>query len=61
MISKFRNLGFGGPFSGGKHLFMIKGKLILHVGNPHNGDVSDPLLSKIIKQGGVSRKDWDKA
>jgi len=31
LIGKFRALGYSGPFSGGKHQFMIKGKK-----NPHS-------------------------
>jgi hypothetical protein len=40
LIQKFRILGFDGPYSGGRHLFMVKGALRVRVPNPHKGDIS---------------------
>lgn len=34
-IKKMRKLGFEGPFSGGKHLFMTRGDVDVMVPNPH--------------------------
>lgn len=34
LIKKLREFGFDGPYSGGKHLYMIKGNLRLTVPNP---------------------------
>jgi hypothetical protein len=34
-IKKFRSLGFSGPYSGGRHQFMMKGELKIRVPNPH--------------------------
>lgn len=59
MIQKFRRLGFGGPYSGGRHLFMIKGNLKIHIPNPHKGDISRYLIIEILKQAGISPKNWD--
>ena len=28
LVQRFRKLGFDGPYSGGRHLFMIKGELL---------------------------------
>ena len=53
-------LGFHGPYSGGRHMFMIRGSLKLRVPNPHQGDISKSLLSEILRQAGISVKDWDK-
>lgn len=36
LIRKFRALGFEGPYGGGKHPFMIKGKLKVRVSCPRN-------------------------
>jgi len=35
LIRYFTKLGFDGPFSGGKHQFMIKEKLTIRIPNPH--------------------------
>ena len=60
-MQKFRKLGFDGPYSGGRHLFMIKGELKVHIPNPHEGDISRHLLSEILRQAGIDSKDWRKA
>lgn len=60
-VQKFRNLGFDGPYSGGRHLFMVKGKLKVHIPNPHRGDISKYLISEILRQAGISSDEWDKA
>ncbi len=59
MVQKFRRLGFDGPYSGGRHLFMIKGKLKVHIPNPHKGDISKDLIVEILRQAEISPKDWD--
>ena len=50
--------GFSGPYSGGKHQFMIKGNIVLHIPNPHEGDIGPDLLSRILKQAQISREQW---
>jgi len=35
LIRKFKVLGYSGPFSGGRHQFMIKGSHKIHIPNPH--------------------------
>ena len=59
-IAFLRILGFEGPYSGGKHQFMIRGDLTLHVPNPHQGDIGRELLSRILKQAGISREQWER-
>jgi len=49
LVRKLRKLGFDGPYSGGKHLFMIKGNLTLTIPNPHRKDISVELLKRILK------------
>ncbi len=39
LIETLRQLGFTGPYSGGKHQFMVKSALRLRIPNPHQGDV----------------------
>ena len=59
LVRRFRELGFDGPYSGGRHLFMIKGKLKVHIPNPHGKDISTSLVNEILKQAGISKKEWD--
>jgi predicted RNA binding protein YcfA (HicA-like mRNA interferase family) len=61
LVSQLRRLGFAGPYSGGKHQFMVRGDCVLTIPNPHRGEIGVNLLSVILKQAGVSRKDWEKA
>jgi predicted RNA binding protein YcfA (HicA-like mRNA interferase family) len=59
LVRSLSRLGFTGPFSGGRHSFMIKGDLKLHIPNPHRGDISKELIREILRQAGISLKDWD--
>jgi predicted RNA binding protein YcfA (HicA-like mRNA interferase family) len=61
LVKKFRKLGFDGPYSGGRHLFMVKSDLKVRIPNPHEGDISRHLLSEILRQANVSPRDWNKA
>jgi predicted RNA binding protein YcfA (HicA-like mRNA interferase family) len=62
LIRKFKNLGFSGPYSGGRHQFMVKEEFKIRVPNPHQaGDISDTLLSEILRQAGISKDEWRKA
>jgi predicted RNA binding protein YcfA (HicA-like mRNA interferase family) len=59
LIRKFRALGYSGPFSGGKHQFMIKGSQKIRIPNPHVGDISASLVKEILRQAGISPQEWD--
>lgn len=58
LIHRLQGLGFSGPFSGGRHSYMSRGDLDVRVPNPHEGDISADLLLRILRQAGVSRKEW---
>ncbi|MFZ2205159.1 MAG: type II toxin-antitoxin system HicA family toxin [Minisyncoccia bacterium] len=60
LIQNLRRLDFVGPYSGGRHMFMTKGNLKLHIPNPHKGDISKGLLSEILRQAGVKSNEWSK-
>ncbi|MEK9180425.1 MAG: type II toxin-antitoxin system HicA family toxin [Patescibacteria group bacterium] len=60
LVRKFRQLGFDGPYSGGRHLFMVKDGIKVRVPNPHQGDISKHLISEILRQAGISTKEWEK-
>jgi len=62
LIRKFRALGYSGPFSGGKHQFMIKGRKKIRIPNPHGSrDIHISLVKEILRQAGISSDEWDKA
>ena len=58
LVKRLKDFGFEGPFSGGKHPFMIKGDLVLTLPNPHKQEISVDLLSRILKQARIKRDDW---
>jgi len=58
LISRLKEFGFDGPHSGGKHQYMIKGFIRLTLPNPHKNDIGVDLLSRILKQAEIKRKDW---
>jgi predicted RNA binding protein YcfA (HicA-like mRNA interferase family) len=62
LIRKFRQLGFDGPFSGGKLQFMIKGSKKIRIPNPHGGNnIHLSLIKEILRQAGIEIHDWEKA
>ena len=62
LIGKFKTLGYEGPFSGGRHQFMIKGQKKIRIPNPHgSGDIHISLVKEILRQADISSDEWDKA
>jgi predicted RNA binding protein YcfA (HicA-like mRNA interferase family) len=59
LVRYLQKLGFDGPFSGGKHEFMVRGDVAVRVPNPHRGDIRRDLLSRILKQAGIDREEWE--
>ncbi|NUO07530.1 MAG: type II toxin-antitoxin system HicA family toxin [Candidatus Brocadia sp.] len=59
LIRYLRQLGFIGPYSGGKHQFMVKEKLKVRIPNPHKGDIGENLLKQILKEIGIDRTKWE--
>jgi hypothetical protein len=51
--------GFDGPFQGRNHEFMIKGEIRLILPNPHEGDISRDLLSRLLRQAGIGKSDGE--
>ena len=60
LIRYLKQLGFEGPYSGGKHQFMIKRGLTLAVPNPHRRDIGTGLLTRILRQAGIDKGEWEK-
>ena len=61
LVATLRRLGFEGPYSGGKHEFMVRSAIVLTIPNPHRGDIGINLLKIILRQAGISRAEWEAA
>lgn len=59
LIRGLHELGFNGPYSGGNHQFMSRGSLKLRIPNPHQSDISLPLLRRILDQAGITEHEWE--
>jgi predicted RNA binding protein YcfA (HicA-like mRNA interferase family) len=59
LVRSLKALGFSGPYSGGKHLFMTRDGFRLIIPNPHKGDIRTPLLARILRQADISREEWE--
>ena len=57
-VRKMRTFGWSGPYQEGKHPYMVKGLISITIPNPHEGDISTDLLSRILKQAVISRLVW---
>ena len=60
LIHYLRHLNFIGPYSGGKHDFMLKGHLRVRIPNPHKGDIGKNLLTQVLREAGIDRTTWEK-
>ena len=59
LIRGLKRLGWVGPYSGGRHQYMVKGPRQLTVPNPHGGrDIGINLLKIVLDEAGISREDW---
>jgi len=59
LIRYLRAAGFSGPYSGGRHEFMVKGQLRLAIPNPHQSEIGRDLLARILRQADISRERWE--
>jgi len=60
LIKKLKLFGYNGPFSGGKHLFMIRYDVRLTLPNPHQKEIGVDLLKRILQQAEISVDEWIK-
>jgi predicted RNA binding protein YcfA (HicA-like mRNA interferase family) len=51
-------LGFEGPYTGGRHPQMRRENVTLIVPNPHEGDIGVGLLRRLLRQAGIDRSEW---
>jgi predicted RNA binding protein YcfA (HicA-like mRNA interferase family) len=62
LVRRFRVLGYTGPFSGGRHQFMVRGEEKIRIPNPHgSGDVHISLVREILRQARISEAEWEEA
>lgn len=60
LVRYLKKAGFDGPYSGGRHQFMIKENVTLRIPNPHQKDIGIELLIRILKQAGIDKTHWEK-
>ena len=60
LVDCLRLAGFEGPFSGGRHPFMVKGDLTITIPNPHGGEIGRELLARVLRQARLTRDEWEK-
>jgi predicted RNA binding protein YcfA (HicA-like mRNA interferase family) len=54
-----KQLAFEGPYSGGKHQFMVKDDITVRLPNPHQGDIGQEFLARILRQARIDREQWE--
>ncbi|MCX6058553.1 MAG: type II toxin-antitoxin system HicA family toxin [Chloroflexi bacterium] len=57
-VKRMRELGFEGPYAGGRHPQMRRGNLTVIIPNQHEGEISTGFLSRLLRQAGVTREEW---
>ena len=60
LIRALRDAGFAGPFPSSDHEIMQRGDVTIKIPNPHRGDIARNLLGEILKEAGISRREWEK-
>jgi hypothetical protein len=48
-IQRLQHLGFDGPYAGSRHEFILRGQVRLILPNPHRGDISADLLTRLLR------------
>ena len=61
LVRRLSVLGFEGPVFRGKHPYMIRKSVRLTIPNQHRESLGPDLLSRILRQAGVSREEWEAA
>ena len=60
LVRYLKRMGFEGPYTGGRHQYMIRLDLKLMIPNPHRGDISRDLLIRILRQAEIAREEWER-
>jgi predicted RNA binding protein YcfA (HicA-like mRNA interferase family) len=59
LMRYLKQLGFEGPYSGGKHHFTVKEDITVRLPNPHQGDIGQEFLARILRQARIDREQWE--
>ena len=58
LVKRLRELGFEGPYTGGRHPQMRRGDISIIIPNQHHSDIGVGLLQRLLRQAGISRDEW---
>ncbi|MGC8967052.1 MAG: type II toxin-antitoxin system HicA family toxin [Thermus sp.] len=58
LVARLKALGFSGPYTGGRHQFMVRGSVRLVLPDPHRGEIGVDLLKRILRQAGIEEEEW---
>ena len=58
LVQRLRELGFEGPYTGGRHPQMHRGEVTVIIPNPHEGEIGVGLLRRLLRQASVPREEW---
>jgi len=59
LIKGLKQFGYEGPYSGGKHEYLLKNGKRLTIPNPHKGDISTRFLGELLKEAGIPKEEWE--
>ena len=59
LVRRFQELGFTGPYSGGRHEFMLRGDIRIILPNPHRQEIGVNLLIRLLSQVTITREEWE--
>jgi len=59
LIRGFRQLGFRGPYSGGKHEFMVREHRRVRIPNPNGNDIGQNRMRAVLREAGISVAEWE--
>jgi predicted RNA binding protein YcfA (HicA-like mRNA interferase family) len=59
LIRYLGQVGFEGPYSGGRHQFMLNGDITVRLPNPHEDDIGTEFLARILRQAHISKDEWE--
>ncbi|MGC8876723.1 type II toxin-antitoxin system HicA family toxin [Thermus sp.] len=58
LVARLKALGFSGPYTGGRHQFLVRGSVRLVLPDPHRGEIGVDLLKRILRQAGIEEEEW---
>ena len=58
LVRRLLDLGFEGPYQGGRHPQTRRGDATVIIPNPHEGDIGVGLLRRLLRQADVTHEEW---